>query len=1251
MKRKNAVIASILAATLLLSLVGTVAFAWFFNSAKTNPFITSHIHKSYFESGDGTSATQYQTYDDQGNPVIGQGLTDDSGCAFEIKHPVQLYYFAWLQALGYFNMPNDGQNTINQVYFYLSDDLDMTGYVLPQIGTEEYPFVGNLDGNGHTISNLTVQNVLTTDGTTWTDAPVNAVSGNEIVGFFGVIGSLNNAGTVNAAVENGSSFTATPGYTYSSQVNEAKNFALDQITVKTETASSLMGIAAGYVNGSVSNVQVMGNASLVNNGATAALTDYTAHLSDYALSGYVTSAYKDTTDVVRVTVDTPTEANSRFNYTAQGASAGWGGSIDMRDMFTRITNVRNNVTTANSYKTERRVYDESGNLIGTYHSGNRTTDSSFRMYADAQDGSGSYLLSYVNNSSAFHYLAALYKDVTIVRRTSDTENAFYIKSGNTYLNVNNNHNGLTTTGTNTKWVLDASGHLRTTDDYGVFYLNYNGTALSLDETGSTVWTKTGNTALHCSSGYLQYVNGWTVRKDTDGYYTIASGGYYLNATDTDSLGTGNGAEDTPTHWIFSNPGSGNNGTIYTIIDGTRYYLRDATRNTGSLRLTNSASSATTWYWTNGSNARLSAGTSNSSRYVYLATSSGWFGSVTRTWQGSTDYQNLTITEYSGYTHADISLENTTAVKYEFSVVSEPDRYSYVPLSASNTSPFTVNSQNTGYIVGGSHETASDRKSDIRISRYEKSNISAGLTSTNAAGQVNDSNVRTVNASGIQTIDPSSFAKYDAAVNQFNTVLYGQTNVYGLHFMNAEISKDNLIVAPKVMLEGTEYENYQMPEDSIDFNVHQKGFINFFAGTYFSQNNSFFSLHTIERDADKNITAIKEIKQIWKSSDQSKDYIYYLKTDSGYEWSGTKTSDYSLAFNTDWITQPGTTNQLGTTSLYYFEIPVNEGEFALGSVEGRIGAYLLYLDIAANAQLVDRSTVTEDFEEVTSTYSFPVGMTFQNTPIPPASTDPVIPSGLASLETSHSGFDATVTDDTHLTFSAGAVNYIADGVTVNGSQTAANLSATPESVSTRLLRRVTYRDFNVAKNRYTVTEVVVEQMNGGAKSVTINAWNTDSDWDIEGANAQQIASMTEGFVPVIGGTTTGVAINQGESQALEYTEVDEEFCYLINVGAADDAQALRIECAALEDALGITDALYRFGYSIKDNDDAENGSSIAYDYNVTLALDPEVEEAADLYTYSNRGYGITVTAGETIRTRVITPVTKNAYTVSLTPTPS
>ena len=208
--KKNSVLIAIASIVLLAALSCVAVFAWLSNSLQVKPDIQAHIHKSYFESGDGTGAEQFI-----------DGLHEsDEGCAFEIKYPVQLYYFAWLQALGYFNTPEEGTTSINQVYFYLSDDLDMTGYVLPPIGTEEYPFVGNFDGNSHTISNLTVQNIETSNGQSWTDTPELQISESEIVGFFGVIGSLTSIGgtdkTSTAAIENGTDFQPAQGYTYSS---------------------------------------------------------------------------------------------------------------------------------------------------------------------------------------------------------------------------------------------------------------------------------------------------------------------------------------------------------------------------------------------------------------------------------------------------------------------------------------------------------------------------------------------------------------------------------------------------------------------------------------------------------------------------------------------------------------------------------------------------------------------------------------------------------------------------------------------------------------------------------------------------------------------------------------------------------------------------------------------------------------------------------------------------------------------------
>ncbi|MBO7520373.1 MAG: hypothetical protein J6T73_06305, partial [Clostridia bacterium] len=1230
-------------------------------------------------------------YDANGDPVIGEGLTSDEGCAFEIKYPAQLYYFAWLQALGYFNQPNEDQSAINQYYFYISDDLDMTGWVLPQIGTQEYPFVGNLNGNGHIISNLTVQNAETVNGQVWSDKPDETISGLNIVGFFGVIGELGNTGSVN-------------GYTFSSQVNEVKNFALEDVNIKTAASNSLAGIVAGYVNGNISNIQVRGNSGITNVSATAPLSTYTSNLSDYTLIGYATEDYRDTRDVVLISVDTPTEDTRRFNYMSQGASAGWGGSIDMLDMYTRLANVHGtnfgnmtNITSSNHIATKTIRYAADGTMIGTpVESNGAPSDNFYYQYTAANDGSGKYVLSAQNGvgTTQFYYLASTYKTVVEIHETNDTANAFYIQQGGTYLNLNNAGNGVTNTtptAGNTKWVIDANNYIYTQDSDGnkyylydndntlgigeqpyyyiscttnntTYYLNENNGAiqrgttattkwylsgsgtgtlytestngntyylytngsngnLSLQTNNSTVWTINNNGRISYVSGnntyyILHYNNAWTCR--TTGYYnnvygtmaqegstpqkwnksadairnssgeyvqynggwktiadaaavtgyTISYSGNYLNITGTGnnvSIGTATTSssysDNGHTVWIFSNPGSNPSGKISTVVGGNTYYLRDANGNNGTLRLTtNSDDTYTTW--------------TNSSGRLYAYSNSRYIRWNTNAWRARDNTNNnnvLTFTQavaIPAVTHTALTFTNTTIPVVNRIETSEPAEFGYIPLGASQTSPYSVSQSNTGYIVGGSHETTSDRKSDIRVSQYSKSNITSGLTSTNANGQVSDGNVRTVDGSGIHTINTANLARYSAAVKQFNTVLNGTTNVYGLHFMNAEISKDNLIVAPTVMLEGTTYTNYQMPEDSIDFIAHQKGYITFFAGTYFTNNDSFFSLHTIERykedDAEvlagtaqvNDIKSIKEIKEIWKSSDQSKDYIYYLKDGNNYEWSATKTSDYTLAFNTDWITQPGTTNQLGTTNLYYFEIPVNSGEFALGSVEGRVGAYLIYLDIAANAQLVDRLAVVENFEEITKTYEFPVGATFRDTLIDTSSSTPVIPSAIASVPVSSSAVNVTVTDDTHLTFSTGTLNYIDDGVTVNSTLTQMNIPGAPKSTTTKKIRRTTYYDYNVAKNMYTVTVVTVTQVDGGAKSMIINAWNTGSDWDITSNDATQIAEMTAGFTPNTGAATNNVAINTGASQILDYVAVDDIYCYLINVSSAADAQTLR-----------------------------------------------------------------------------------------------
>ena len=388
----------------------------------------------------------------------------------------------------------------------------------------------------------------------------------------------------------------------------------------------------------------------------------------------------------------------------------------------------------------------------------------------------------------------------------------------------------------------------------------------------------------------------------DGHY-ISYNGHYLGVNGT----TLADHQDT---WLFEN------NRLSIIINDTTYYL---THN-----LTLSTTSTDTW-------------TKNGNRLSY--SSGGWFGNTyyltyNNRWTTTTTRTNLiwatapvTVIEESS-NGADYLDYTGTNVTY-FPLITEEDSYA-------------VTGKNTGYVVGGSEDNTTnaypDKTGDIRVSKYATSNISESYSGGNLTTVYTiNSNLKTVQ------INSSDYTKYlDSRAVFLNMITGG--NIYGLHFMPANININHLVSAEYTLINGEEKENYQMPASSIDFNLMEKGVINFFAGTYFSGNNSFFSLHHIERDENDAITSIKEIAEIYKSTNDRDPYIYKY-TDNTY--SGTLTSSYSLTFSTDRIKIRANNSGWTNNAVYYFEIPVNAGEFALGSVDGGTGAYLMYLDIATN----------------------------------------------------------------------------------------------------------------------------------------------------------------------------------------------------------------------------------------------------------------------------------------------------------------
>lgn len=270
-KRIATTTVGIICLTIAVVLCCVATFAWFDNSVGSLDFPTNFGGSSiaaYFNGGEGSKADPFQ-----------------------IDNPTNLYNLAWLQYLGYFNLRSGLNNGRAQTYFKLTSDIDMSevaSYLkaLPPIGTSEHPFIGQFDGNNKTVSKLNVSNkrddygVYPTNAkfdnsgmlTTCADAADATPSQIEFVAMFGVVGDFNEWVTKSSAytgndnnVEFGDS-RAEPAPNPSPDPKKANQFFygsmyvgsmyVDNLVVKSYTDNTLVGLAAGYVAGSLKNFGV-----------------------------------------------------------------------------------------------------------------------------------------------------------------------------------------------------------------------------------------------------------------------------------------------------------------------------------------------------------------------------------------------------------------------------------------------------------------------------------------------------------------------------------------------------------------------------------------------------------------------------------------------------------------------------------------------------------------------------------------------------------------------------------------------------------------------------------------------------------------------------------------------------------------------------------------------------------------------------------------------------------------------------------
>ena len=286
------------------------SFAWFTDNNTKTPTINGSTPTAYYKSGDGS----------KDNPYV-------------IARPIHLYNFAWLQYMGTYNKDDNG--TVKQTYFKIDDDLetdsngnkvlDMSGYTLPPLGTEDNPFVGEFDGNGTIITNLTISNKLSD----YNRHPASITSSNfdapQVIGLFGVIGATDTSKT----------------YAYSSTTDSlVHDVYAENLTIKNDDTSSnkqtLAGLLVGYVNAPILNCGVgLGTFDLAS--GTTSLGTYNGTslkgVSDYALVGSYNSD--------NFSWDIPDGGSGQDN--------DFGGSIDMLTFARRISYIKNSAPSTNDY--------------------------------------------------------------------------------------------------------------------------------------------------------------------------------------------------------------------------------------------------------------------------------------------------------------------------------------------------------------------------------------------------------------------------------------------------------------------------------------------------------------------------------------------------------------------------------------------------------------------------------------------------------------------------------------------------------------------------------------------------------------------------------------------------------------------------------------------------------------------------------------------------------------------------------------
>lgn len=879
-----------------------------------------------------------------------------------LNAPIHLYNLAWLQDMGKFNEPDENGN-IKTVYFKMEADLDMAGTKyekLPPIGTSTYPFIGFFDGDGKTISGLKTCNALGQGENEIVRKPsmVNSLNDANIVGVFGVVGSYN-----------GSPAEAK----YDTSANEIKNFKIKNYTIASSSANLLCGAVAGYVNGKITDVAVSNSGKGVTFDVKTGTTKLGTfnNVSDYGLVGYATDKYTKDIGDKTVNIYNSHVDQEETNYVFAGTEEGWGGTISMMEIYQRLAlyegqnaNKKELPFQKNKVRTKTTTITDGGAPVYSY---DRYQDiTTVRQWSDSN-----YPLrgQVVFNTTADRYLWGSIRDT----RRAYTEKTENVTTGETYIFI-----GQSTTA--------------------------NFMAITAGANGYTIGVTSD---ISKRARFKTDANGF--------FYTVINdNNVYLYAT---TVPTSNNNTQTLSAGTWNNAG--------------RFYFKAVGTN---LRLHNTAGQQQTRGYLRYNGGKFDVRGNNSNAAIQSSYTEKFTDTVT-----NIDDANYYPEERYGKTYLPLNV-------YDSNTVPEKDRTTFwndrtlVP-TAQNVGQYCPTPTNTAYIVGGSKDNtlADTYGSGYRFKRFTNyqpfQRTMANRTTYNAANLqiitrtpetngftfIEDQyNKNTALSTGVpsytylnhvptanrvkHSYEELGLERYFDSRTALNNICSQNTNSWFMRYNGQDVSMDNIIEADSVVLNKRFFENYQLPESTIDFRIAERGIINMFSSGFRGSGEGencqgFCSLYQVFRDNNQIITGFKRIKEIYTNpNDDSVVYRYFTSTTANtvenkyfkyvtvvdpitnqitaerYDEFASLPAGYSLKFDLNWLENPGFTQS--HSACYYFEWPVSPGEYAIGSIPGgKQSAYMCYLDVGASSKKSKRTTVYVKYTVETNEYTIPLGVFF------------------------------------------------------------------------------------------------------------------------------------------------------------------------------------------------------------------------------------------------------------------------------------